>query len=36
MFNEFEIKKGMILRNKFTVAPMTTWAANEDLTVSED
>ena len=36
MFDEFEIKEGVILRNKFVVAPMTTWASNDDLTVSEE
>ena len=35
MFNKFQIKKDVFLRNKFVVAPMTTWAANEDLTVSK-
>lgn len=35
MLNEFKLKDNVILRNRVVVAPMTTWAANKDLTVSD-
>lgn len=35
MFNEFKLNDKVTLRNKVVVAPMTTWASNDDLTVSD-
>jgi len=35
MLNEFKLKENVVLRNRIVVAPMTTWASNEDLTVSD-
>lgn len=36
MFKEFKLNDKVTLRNKFVMAPMTTWAANSDLTVADD
>ncbi|TDX49052.1 NADH-dependent flavin oxidoreductase [Orenia marismortui] len=36
MFNEFKLNDKITLRNKVVMAPMTTWAANDDLTVADD
>lgn len=36
MFNEFKLKENVVLKNRIVVAPMTTWAGNDDLTVSEE
>ncbi|NOU58362.1 NADH-dependent flavin oxidoreductase [Marinifilum caeruleilacunae] len=35
MFQEFKLNKEVTLRNRFVVAPMTTWGSNDDLTVSD-
>lgn len=32
----YELKKGILLKNRFVLAPMTTYSANEDLTLSEE
>ncbi|MGL5575185.1 MAG: NADH-dependent flavin oxidoreductase [Sarcina sp.] len=36
MFKEFKLNDKVTLRNKFVMAPMTTWASNDDLTVAND
>lgn len=36
MFQEFKLKDDVILRNRIVVTPMTTWSANDDLTVSNE
>ena len=36
MFNEFKLNDKVTLKNKIVMAPMTTCAANEDLTVGDD
>lgn len=36
MLKEFKLKDNVVLRNRIVVAPMTTWAANDDLTVSNE
>ncbi|MGL4656496.1 MAG: NADH-dependent flavin oxidoreductase [Sarcina sp.] len=36
MFREFKLNDKVTLRNKFVMAPMTTWAGNSDLTVADD
>lgn len=36
MFNKFKLRENVILKNRIVVAPMTTWAGNDDLTVSEE
>ncbi len=35
MFNKYQLNERVTLRNKVCVAPMTTWSANDDLTVSD-
>lgn len=36
MFQEFKLKDNVSLRNRIVVTPMTTWSANDDLTVSNE
>lgn len=36
LFEAFELAKGVNLRNRVVMAPMTTWAANPDGSVSEE
>lgn len=36
LFESFTFKKGTTVRNKVVMAPMTTWASNDDYTVSDD
>ncbi|MGL4990072.1 MAG: NADH-dependent flavin oxidoreductase [Sarcina sp.] len=36
MFKEFKLNNNVTLRNKFVMAPMTTWSSNDDLTVADD
>lgn len=35
IFNEFTFAKGITLRNRIVMAPMTTWSANPDGTISQ-
>lgn len=35
LFEPFELRPGIVLRNRIAMAPMTTWASNEDGTVSD-
>ena len=32
----YELKKGILLKNRFVLAPMTTYSANDDLTLAEE
>lgn len=36
LFEEFAFAKGVTLRNRIAMAPMTTWSGNEDGTVSDE
>ncbi len=36
LFNSFEFKNGIKTKNRIAMAPMTTWASNDDYTVSDD
>jgi len=36
LFNSYEFKKGINTRNRILMAPMTTWASNDDYTISDD
>jgi 2,4-dienoyl-CoA reductase-like NADH-dependent reductase (Old Yellow Enzyme family) len=36
MFDEFKLKENVKLRNKIVLAPLTTWAANDNLTISDE
>ena len=36
LFQPFKFKKGITLKNKVAMAPMTTWASNDDYTISDD
>ena len=36
MFNEYTLRKGVTLKNRLALAPMTTYSSNEDLTVSDE
>jgi 2,4-dienoyl-CoA reductase-like NADH-dependent reductase (Old Yellow Enzyme family) len=36
LFQPFTFKKGITLKNKVAMAPMTTWASNDDYTISDD
>jgi 2,4-dienoyl-CoA reductase-like NADH-dependent reductase (Old Yellow Enzyme family) len=36
LFDGVTLRSGLTLRNRITVAPMTTWSSNEDGTVHED
>ena len=35
-FTEFKIKEGVVLKNPFVLAPMTTYSGNKDLTLSDE
>jgi len=35
LFEQFAFTKGISLRNRVVMAPMTTWSANDDLTISD-
>ncbi|WP_141501616.1 NADH-dependent flavin oxidoreductase [Paenibacillus luteus] len=35
MFESFTFKSGMTLRNRVVMSPMTTWASNDDYTISD-
>lgn len=35
LFQSFSFNNGLALRNRVVLAPMTTWSANEDQTISE-
>ena len=35
LFEPFELRPGVTLRNRIAMAPMTTWASNDDGTVSD-
>ncbi len=36
LFQPFTFKKGITVKNRVAMAPMTTWASNEDYTISEE
>jgi 2,4-dienoyl-CoA reductase-like NADH-dependent reductase (Old Yellow Enzyme family) len=36
LFEPFSFKKGIRVKNQIAMAPMTTWASNDDYTVAED
>jgi 2,4-dienoyl-CoA reductase-like NADH-dependent reductase (Old Yellow Enzyme family) len=36
LFQPFVFNKGIALKNRVAMAPMTTWASNEDYTISDD
>jgi 2,4-dienoyl-CoA reductase-like NADH-dependent reductase (Old Yellow Enzyme family) len=36
LFEQFRLAEGVGLRNRVVMAPMTTWASNDDLTVSDE
>ena len=36
VFENFEFKKGIKIKNRIAMAPMTTWASNDDYTVADD
>ncbi|MEN5364447.1 NADH-dependent flavin oxidoreductase [Brevundimonas intermedia] len=36
LFETFPLAEGVTLRNRVVMAPMTTWASNDDLTVSDE
>lgn len=36
LFDSFTFKSGVTIKNRVVMAPMTTWASNEDLTVSDE
>ncbi|SLJ87753.1 MULTISPECIES: NADH-dependent flavin oxidoreductase [unclassified Paenibacillus] len=36
LFASFTFKNGITLRNRVVMAPMTTWASNDDYTISDD
>lgn len=36
IFNEYRFKRGVTLKNGFVLAPMTTYASNDDLTLSDE
>jgi 2,4-dienoyl-CoA reductase-like NADH-dependent reductase (Old Yellow Enzyme family) len=36
LFQPFRFKQGLKLRNRVVMAPMTTWASNDDYTVSDE
>ncbi len=33
---DYKLKKGVVLKNRFVLAPMTTYSGNDDLTLSEE
>lgn len=36
LFEPFTFKSGISIKNRLVMAPMTTWASNDDLTISDD
>ncbi|CAM4048236.1 NADH:flavin oxidoreductase [Bacillus luti] len=36
LFESFTLKSGVTLKNKVVMAPMTTWAGNDDFTISDE
>lgn len=36
LFEDFEFKNGIVTKNRIAMAPMTTWASNDDYTISDD
>lgn len=36
LFQSFTFKNGIETKNRIAMAPMTTWASNDDYTVSDD
>jgi len=36
LFENFEFKNGLRTKNRIAMAPMTTWASNDDYTISDD
>jgi 2,4-dienoyl-CoA reductase-like NADH-dependent reductase (Old Yellow Enzyme family) len=36
LFQPFTFKNGMTIKNRVVMAPMTTWASNDDLTISDE
>jgi 2,4-dienoyl-CoA reductase-like NADH-dependent reductase (Old Yellow Enzyme family) len=36
LFQPFTFKNGMTIKNRVIMAPMTTWASNDDLTISDE
>ncbi|MBB3112136.1 2,4-dienoyl-CoA reductase-like NADH-dependent reductase (Old Yellow Enzyme family) [Paenibacillus phyllosphaerae] len=36
LFDRFTFKNGISIKNRLVMAPMTTWASNEDLTISDE
>jgi len=35
LFEPFTFRNGISIRNRVVMAPMTTWSANDDLTISD-
>src|SRR5688572_10971584 len=36
LFEPYRFKKGITVKNRVAMAPMTTWASNDDYTISDD
>ncbi|MED4287313.1 NADH-dependent flavin oxidoreductase [Priestia megaterium] len=36
LFESFTLKKGVTLKNRVVMAPMTTWSSNDDYTISDE
>ena len=36
LMESFTFKNGVTLRNRVVMAPMTTWASNDDYTISDE
>jgi 2,4-dienoyl-CoA reductase-like NADH-dependent reductase (Old Yellow Enzyme family) len=36
LFESFTLKKGVTLKNRIVMAPMTTWSSNDDYTISDE
>lgn len=36
LFQPYTFKKGITIKNRITMAPMTTWSSNDDYTISDD
>lgn len=36
LFEPFQFRSGISIKNRLVMAPMTTWASNDDLTISND
>lgn len=36
LFQPFTFKNGITIKNRVVMAPMTTWASNDDLTISNE